>query len=56
MKITEVKSIAQNRLNERMQASQDAQDGLIEYVACMADIELPEEEVDNEQMVQDSEE
>lgn len=48
MDVIAVKDLAQKRESEQIKASQDVQDGLIEYVACMADVELPEEETGGE--------
>lgn len=44
MEIIEVDDLAQKRRFEQIDAGQSEQDGLIDYIACMADIELPEDE------------
>lgn len=44
MEVTRVLDFVAQRRIENMEASQQTQDGLIEYVACMADVELPVED------------
>lgn len=44
MEVNRITDILAQRRLERMEAKAAEQDGLIEYVACMADVELPEDE------------
>lgn len=44
MDVKRVSDIAAVRRLENVEAAQAAQDGLIEYVACMANVDLPEDE------------
>lgn len=55
MDIMHVADAPLRRELERFGASQEAQDGLIEYVACMADVELPEGEDATEGGAEDGE-
>lgn len=47
MEIRHVGDPAVNRAIERFEAQQAQQDGLIDYVACMADVDMPESDDDN---------
>ncbi len=42
MEIRHVDDPAVSRAMERFEAQQAKQDGLIDYVACMADVDMPE--------------
>lgn len=43
MEITHVGDLALSRRLERIEASQERQAGLIDFVACMADVDMPED-------------
>ena len=48
IKFAKIKSsISEERKNERMAAELEKQKALLEYVAIMADVELPDEEEQN---------
>lgn len=42
MKVNHIEDAPLRRELERFDASQSQQDGLIDYIACMADVDMPE--------------
>lgn len=48
MKVNHVEDAALKRELERFDASQSQQDGLIDYIACMADVDMPESDSTDE--------
>lgn len=44
LEVTRVPDFVAKRKLESLEASQSKQDGLIEFVACMADVDLPSDD------------